>query len=833
MAHAELAGRTMSGYGRTSVGDGILSVGSSMLDWLHRLPGSTWKALRRRSFHAMVACCCLIAALVSGAHAVFLRAFRPLTLDHYTDWGYIGYIGLQIAAAIIALTLALTLPVAGFIADRYGAGRTVVIGIFIYAAGLVLTGMANAPAPFTAALILGAVGYAGCFSNSLATYLGKKVGSYALARVSAYMIAAAACGHLLFSDFGLTLIESYGPAGSLIIVAILVVLSAPFAMALRTQSDILGTLSTAPPPLRQTLTGAFANRDYLLLLCGFLLGSMQTILLDSHGWSYVAANQDLLSAYATPTITAGFITIGALVSGFLANRLPLPLVLAFPYFAAAATIGAFLLFPLDGVTVAFFGFATAFISGMPIPPTLLCIARQFGTRWLATLAGFSFALGGLSNFVAIYAGDWLHSVFDENHAMPLWLACAFGLLASVFLLRITDLRNHKTAPGFAAKTQGVDAQHVIVDVGDDVLLGAAITRPQISRAGTSASRRAAAISIMAGLVLFATTIAAYWAFKTIPRPESIAFDILVLTLQSSLVVPFAIAYWLYCRLTRTPKTLLWLRKFRESDRDKYQLQYLIKHATKKCLSPMTIQDASYRASYLRGMLNPLVAPMLIMFLTVATAATAAYIITWQAPPTFNEIWNNPFAPPRRASYTDFLAGIVVWFFVVPALGYFLIRRLGYRSFADRRGLEKATRRLQAIKSGTTTVAPGSIDVWKCSNENWQSVVHLAVSASDIVLVDLSEVNENIWWEINTVRAHKKAANIVWVAEQGSLVDRRLIEDICGEYGCGSHDIETLARKGGIFVYPATPLRYALPRRHLAQAEGLRSLLLARLLQLGR
>jgi predicted MFS family arabinose efflux permease len=72
-----------------------------------------------------------------------------------------------------------------------------------------------------------------------------------------------------------------------------------------------------------------------------------------------------------------------------------------------------------------------------IPPTNGIIALMFGTRWLATLAGFAF----FSHQVGGFLGVWLGGiVFDRigSYGPVWWLAILFGLLSSVINLPIVE-----------------------------------------------------------------------------------------------------------------------------------------------------------------------------------------------------------------------------------------------------------------------------------------------------------------------------------------------------------------------------------------------------------
>ena len=72
-----------------------------------------------------------------------------------------------------------------------------------------------------------------------------------------------------------------------------------------------------------------------------------------------------------------------------------------------------------------------------MPPTNGIIAVMFGTRWLATLAGFAF----FSHQVGGFLGVWLGGIVFEkfNSYTPIWwLSVLFGVLSALINLPIVE-----------------------------------------------------------------------------------------------------------------------------------------------------------------------------------------------------------------------------------------------------------------------------------------------------------------------------------------------------------------------------------------------------------
>jgi len=80
-----------------------------------------------------------------------------------------------------------------------------------------------------------------------------------------------------------------------------------------------------------------------------------------------------------------------------------------------------------------------------VPPTNGIIAVMFGTRWLATLAGFAFFSHQVGGFLGVWLGGL---VFDRygSYGPVWWLAILFGVLSALINMPIVE----KPVPRVAA-----------------------------------------------------------------------------------------------------------------------------------------------------------------------------------------------------------------------------------------------------------------------------------------------------------------------------------------------------------------------------------------------
>src|SRR5262249_32600473 len=144
----------------------------------------------------------------------------------------------------------------------------------------------------------------------------------------------------------------------------------------------------------------------------------------------------------------------------------------------------------------------------------------------------------------------------------------------------------------------------LIQVSPGALLGAALPEQSLPLAFEENRSGARSSAILAAAGSAIAVFGLYFLLKSMPRSNSSLLDVLTIVAQASMCMPVAIGFWVYSRNASSGGPLLWLRRFRRSDRGKYRFQHVLKGATKGLFFPITIQDQSYRSSYLPGMFHP-------------------------------------------------------------------------------------------------------------------------------------------------------------------------------------------------------------------------------------
>ena len=385
---------------------------------------------------------CLITMIAFGPRSTLGFFLTPLSTANH--WGRDVF---AFALALQNLLWGVGQPLGGMIADRFGTIKVVCAGALLYAAGLVLMSHAtSAPILDASAGVLVGFGLAGCSFPVILAAFGKILPKEWRSVAFGFGTAAGSFGQFLYSPVAVALMDSYGWQQTLVIFAVSLVAVLPLSVALATPPHMVAADSVSSQSLGHALREAFAHRSYILLVLGFFTCGFQLQFITVHLPSYLI-DRGLSAQVGGWTIaTIGLCNIvGSVTAGWLGDRMPKRYLLSFIYFVRAAAILAFISFPVTTYSCIAFGAVMGFMWLSTVPPTNGIIALMFGTRWLATLAGFAFFSHQVGGFLGVLLGG---IVFDRtgSYNAVWWLAILFGVLSALINMPIVE----KPVPRMAA-----------------------------------------------------------------------------------------------------------------------------------------------------------------------------------------------------------------------------------------------------------------------------------------------------------------------------------------------------------------------------------------------
>src|SRR5271154_2708423 len=410
---------------RASIGDSMAITADNL-----RPASGTW-----RTPLLIIVCGCAIALLSFGPRAGLGFFVQPMSREF--AWGR-DIFGL--ALAIQNLLWGLGQPIAGAIADRFGVMRVMCVGAVLYAAGLLL--MSHATTPLSLDLgagVLVGFGLSGCSFNLVLSAFSKLLPPERRGAALGAGTAAGSFGQFLFAPFGVAMIDNFGWQSTLLVFAGLMLLIVPLSFALSTPAVAPSDEPAADQQTFKTaLAEAFGHRSYVLLVLGFFTCGFQLAFITVHLPAYLVDRGIAAQAGGWVIATIGlFNIIGSLGVGWLQNFFPKRYILSTIYSVRALSIVTFISLPITTSSAIMFGAVTELTWLSTVPPTSALVSLMFGTRWFATLYGFTFVSHQVGGFLGVWLGGIVFEKFG-SYTPIWWLSVLFGVLSALINLPIVE-----------------------------------------------------------------------------------------------------------------------------------------------------------------------------------------------------------------------------------------------------------------------------------------------------------------------------------------------------------------------------------------------------------
>ena len=392
------------------------------------------------SMAQVLLCGALIVTVSMGIRHGFGLWLQPVTMDR-------GWTRETFAFAIAVQNIAWGLagPVAGMVADRYGAFRVLVVGSLLYSLGLVGMALASSGLAFTgsAGLLIG-MAQSGVTYAVVYGVIGRNVAPAKRSWAMGLTAAAGSFGQFLMVPVESWLISAWGWQNALFVLGCLALAIVPLALGLREppQASHSGFQQSIAAAMRE----AFGHRSFQWLTAGYFVCGFQVVFIGVHMPSYLK-DHGLAPEVATVALAliGLFNVFGTYAAGSLGQRLPKRYILSAIYALRSVVIVAFLWAPLTPWSVYLFAATMGLLWLSTVPPTNALVAQIFGVQYLSMLGGFVFLSHQVGSFMGAWLGGRLYGLFG-NYDLVWGIAVVLGLLAALINLPVHEEAISRPAP---------------------------------------------------------------------------------------------------------------------------------------------------------------------------------------------------------------------------------------------------------------------------------------------------------------------------------------------------------------------------------------------------
>ncbi|MCY7316519.1 MAG: MFS transporter [Rubrivivax sp.] len=390
------------------------------------------QAHRTLSMKQVLLCGALIVTLSMGIRHGFGLWLQPITMDR--GWSRETF---AFALAIQNLAWGLAGPLAGMVADRFGAFRVLMVGSVLYAAGLVLMALATSGLGFTgsAGLLVG-MAQAGTTYAIIYGVIARQVAPEKRSWAMGVAAAAGSFGQFLMVPLESWLIGGWGWQNALFVLGCLALVIVPLAYGLK---EPPGAAHSGPQQsIGAALREAFAYPSFRLLMAGYFVCGFQLAFIGVHMPSYLKDN-GMAPGVATMALAliGLFNVFGTYAAGTLGERMAKRHILVAIYALRAVAIVAFLSLPPTPLSVYIFSAAMGFLWLSTVPPTNAIVAQIFGVQYMSMLGGFVFLSHQVGSFMGVWLGGKLYDT-TGSYDPVWWVAVGLSVFAALINLPVRE-----------------------------------------------------------------------------------------------------------------------------------------------------------------------------------------------------------------------------------------------------------------------------------------------------------------------------------------------------------------------------------------------------------
>lgn len=394
---------------------------------------------RPLSMTQVLVCGAMIVTLAMGIRHGFGLWLQPITMDR--GWTRETF---AFALAVQNLAWGIASPLAGMLADRFGAFRVLVVGALLYAGGLVMMGLATSGLAFTggAGLMLG-MAQAGTTYAVVYGVISRNVPAARRSWAMGVTAAAGSFGQFLMVPVENGLIGAFGWQTALFVLACAALAMLPLSFGLRER--IAKATSASAQTLGGAMREAFSHPSFLLLTAGYFVCGFQVVFIGVHMPSYLKDHGLSPDVATTALALIGLFNIfGTYAVGLLGERLPKNYILSTIYALRSVAIVVFLLVPLTPWSVYVFSAVMGALWLSTVPATNAIVAQVFGVQYLSMLSGFVFFSHQIGSFLGVWLGGRLYDS-TGSYDVVWWLAVALGVFAAGVNLPVRETAIVRTA----------------------------------------------------------------------------------------------------------------------------------------------------------------------------------------------------------------------------------------------------------------------------------------------------------------------------------------------------------------------------------------------------
>ena len=357
----------------------------------------------------------------------------------------------SLAIAIQNLAWGIGTPIFGAFAEKFGDIKAILIGILLYAIGLLISSYSSTAEAHQLLNFIIGFGIAGTGFGPILAVVGRSTSPEKRSLALGITTAAGSAGQVVGPIITSLLLNHY-QWNLVFVFFVIVILSSIFLLPLLRNNKNIPT-NQIKENLSDVLLKAFKDPSFLMIFLGFFSCGFQLAFITAHFPAFIAeasspiSQNSLISIVCNSTATLGalaiaiigvFNIIGSISAGALGKNFSKKYLLSIIYFGRTLAAIGFIIFPITPLSVILFSVVMGTLWLATVPLTSGIVAHIYGLQYMGTLYGIVFFSHQLGSFIGVWLGGIFYDVYG-SYDIVWWVGIGVGAFSAIIHLPIKEI----------------------------------------------------------------------------------------------------------------------------------------------------------------------------------------------------------------------------------------------------------------------------------------------------------------------------------------------------------------------------------------------------------
>ena len=357
----------------------------------------------------------------------------------------------SLAIAIQNLAWGIGTPIFSAFAEKFGDRKAIVIGLLLYAIGMLISSTASSPEAHQFLNVIIGFGIAGSGFGPILAVVGRAASPDKRSLALGVTTAAGSAGQVVGPPLAAYLLNIMPWSSVFVVFTIISLLTLVLVPLLKSNPKI--SKNDVQENLSDALMEAVKDPTYIMLFLGFFSCGFQLAFITAHFPAFIAEASSpiiqgsLISFVCNSVASLGALSIaliglfnivGSIVAGAMGKNFTKKYLLSIIYTGRTIASILFIMLPITPTTVVIFSIVMGALWLATVPLTSGIIAHIYGLKYMGTLYGIVFLSHQIGSFVGVWLGGIFYDIYG-SYDIVWWVGIGVGAFSAIIHLPVKEI----------------------------------------------------------------------------------------------------------------------------------------------------------------------------------------------------------------------------------------------------------------------------------------------------------------------------------------------------------------------------------------------------------